>query len=226
MHRFAGSLRRWAADLFDQQLWCWGRDIARPAGNVLLQLGMCRHRCSDPKVGSTLYIASPDKDAALWLWGFGLLYRRRDLGCVFLRRHGFDLRLVGNPPERPVHRVEEVGPLVRQMGAEKIAAEALLRDAALWIAGYEHWVAENLGIDYRRAVLKAREKRPTVPAQEMAASWERVAKKSFRLSVAMPVAGPWGQLLAALRFALDDPYRHRSTEVKRWRRETRTRGPT
>lgn len=235
-----GDLRRWATDLFDQQLWCWGRDISRPEGNVLLDMGMCRYRSTEPKHG-TLYKATLQGDAEVWLWGFGLLYREPGVGCVFLRRKGFDPLLVERPPEQPVHRAEDIGPLVRPAGESRAVARELVRGAATWIAGYEHWVAESLGIDYRRAVLEARDKESIVPATAMAASWERLAKKSFRLSIPQQFVGPWGKLLASLRFSYDMPIRstaawpglrqsfsprehHRSSGAKQWRRETRTRG--
>lgn len=240
--RPASGLRRWATDLFDQQLWCWGRDIARPEGNVLLDVGMCRHRPSEPKRGGTLYRATLHGDAEVWLWGFGLLYREPGLGCVFLRRSGFDPVLVERPPERPVHRPEHLGTLTRPANAGQTAtARALVRGVAGWVAGYEHWVAESLGVDYRREVLEARDESPTVPAPAMASSWERLARKSLRLSAPQEVAGPWGRLLASLRFATDAPVssparpgvrhpfsvrdQHRSSGVKQWRRGTRTRGP-
>lgn len=200
--RISSDLRRWATSLFDQQLWCWGRDIERPEGNVLLDLGMSRYRSPEPGC-STLYKAVLAGDAEVWLWGFGLLYRDPGVGCVFLRRYGFDPLLVARPLEHPVHRPEDIVPLVRPTGPGWTAAERLVQDAAHWIAGYEHWIAENLGIEYRRSVLNARDKPPIVPADEMAASWERLARKSFRLSVTHHVADPWARLLASLRLSCD-----------------------
>lgn len=234
------KFRRWAAGLFDQQLWCWGRDISRPEGNVLLEIGMCRHRSPESRLTS-LYKATLEGDAEVWLWGFGLLYGEPGLGCVFLRRYGFDPMLMNRPPEILVHRADDLGPLVRPLGARRTAAETLVRGAAKWIAGYEHWVAETLGIDYRRAVLEARGESPAVPAQAMASSWERLVKKSFRLFTADQGSSPWDRLLASLRHCCDSftnglaarrtgrhssQEHHQSQRGKQWRRGTRTRGPT
>ncbi|MBY0459000.1 MAG: hypothetical protein K2V38_16815 [Gemmataceae bacterium] len=79
------------------------------------------------------------------------------------------------------------------------AAQALVRGVAEWVAGYEHRIAETLGLDYRAGVLDTRDKPPAVPAQAMAGGWERVARKAFRCDGGRDAAGPWGRLLASLR---------------------------
>lgn len=193
------DLRRLAVALLDQQLWCWGRDIARPEGNILLGFGMCRYRSSEPGPDRTAYTGRVAGDGVVWLWGFGLVYCLPDLGGVFLRRYGFDPVLVAEP-RHPVHRPEHLAPFVRPTTARQRAnAWKLVRAAAGWIAGYEHWVAETFGTAYREGTLAARDKPPVVAAKEMAQSWEQLAKKSVRLSNLVPShRGPWGQLLASL----------------------------
>ncbi len=194
------DLRRRAVALLDQQLWCWGRDIARPKGNVLLGLGMCRHRCIDPGHGSTAYTGRVAGDGVVWLWGFGLVYCLPNLGGVFLRRDGSAPVLV-DEPQQPVHLPEQLAPFVRPNTARQGAtAGALIRAAAAWVAGYEHWVAETLGITYREATLAARDKKTAVPAKEMARAWEHLAKKSARLAHGVPSPlDPWGSVLTALQ---------------------------
>lgn len=197
------ELRRRAAALLDQQLWCWGRDVARPAGNVLLELGMCRYRAGGAGRGNTAYTGRVAGDGVVWLWGFGVLFCLPDLGGVFLRRYRFDPVLVPEP-SRPVHALEQLGPLTRPTTArQRATADRLVRAAAGWAAGYEHWVAETFGVGYRAAALAARDKPPSVPAQNMARAWEHLAKKSVRL--AGPSAsprGPWGRLMNALNVPL------------------------
>ncbi|MGF1582926.1 MAG: hypothetical protein ACFCD0_26700, partial [Gemmataceae bacterium] len=146
-HRSRPKFRRWAADLLDQQLWCWGRDIARPEGNVLLEIGMCRYRSPEPRLAS-LYKATLEGGAEVWLWGFGLLYHEPGLGCIFLRRYSFDPMLMARPPELPVHLAKDIRPLIRPAGTRRKTASTLVRGAARWIARHEHWVAENLGVEY------------------------------------------------------------------------------
>jgi len=194
------EFRRWAAALLDQQLWCWGRDITRPGGNVLLDLGMCCHRAPGPGRATSQYTAAVAGGATVCLWGFGLLYAEPGRGGVFLRRYEFDPRLVPGPPPVPVHQPERIGPAPRPASAGQWATtRLLLRAAAGWVARYEHWVAERFGSAYREAVLRARPRPPAVPAREMAAAWERLAKKAARLGPAAPVTrGPWAGVFAAL----------------------------
>lgn len=194
-----GEFQRWATALLDQQLWCWGRDIARSEGNVLLGVGFHRHRPPDTRYGSsTLYRARLDSGAEAWLWGFGLLYRDPALGCVFLRRYGFNPALLDRPPEL-VHRAEHLGPLIRPTTATRLAACALIRGVAEWVAGCEHRVAESYGIKFRAAALVARSTPPVVPARGMAAGWGRLAQKAFRIDRGGVATGPWGALLSRLR---------------------------
>lgn len=198
--RLRATLRRRATSLLDQQLWCWGRDIVRPAGNVLLDLGMCRFRPPQSAREGNLYTCRVAGDAEVWLWGFGLLYCTREHGGIFLRRYGFDPLLLEHPPKNPVFRPGDLGPLARPTTASRRRTAAILVRAAVeWIAGYEHWVAEQFGIGYREAVLAARKKSPAVAAQDMAREWERIAKKAGRLSAALPATGPWSRILDGLR---------------------------
>jgi len=196
----SGEFRQWASNLLDQQIWCWGRDISRPDGNILLDLGMCRHR--SPGTGCTAYTGRVAGDGVVWLWGFGLMYCEPELGGVFLRRFGFHPMLVPGPPARPVHKPDSLDLLVRPLTSrQKDVAGSLLRGAAGWVARYEHWVAETYGSVYREATLRARVKKPpTVAARKMAAAWENLAKKSERLADSpAPARGPWGRLFASLR---------------------------
>ena len=55
--RYDLGFRRWTAGLFDQQMWCFGRDIVQVRGNLLLDLGMCQYRAPDPKRSSSMYTA-------------------------------------------------------------------------------------------------------------------------------------------------------------------------
>lgn len=213
--------RRRAALLLDQQLWCWGRDVTRPQGNVLLGLGMCRYRSAAPGPGRTAYTGRVAGDGVVWLWGFGLLFCLPERGGVFLRRNRFEPLLIERPPERPVHRSEDVGPLVRPVTArQKATAGELVRAAAAWAAGYEHWVAETFGRAYREATLTARERAPAISAGDMAGAWEHLAKKAFRL--APPQATPGGTrgaLLANVQMPSASP----PTPARPWERRESTR---
>ena len=49
-------VRRLGQSLLTQQCWCWGRDVTRPDGNLLLQYGFTRHRPPGQERGATTYI--------------------------------------------------------------------------------------------------------------------------------------------------------------------------
>lgn len=195
-----GRLHQRAIGLLDQQLWCWGRDIARPEGNVLLGLGMCRYRSSDSGHDRSAYTGRVAGDGVVWLWGFGVLFCLPDRGGVFLRRYGFDPLLVEHPPERPVFGPEELHNTVHPSTArQRATAAGLVRAAAGWMAAYEHWIKEKFGLAYRESTLAARSKPAAVPAGDMASAWEHLAKKAARLGTPTATSGPWGRLLATLR---------------------------
>ena len=167
---------------------------------MLLGLGMCRYRSADPGPDRTAYTGRVPGDGVVWLWGFGLVYCLPHLGGIFLRRYGFDPVLVAEP-QHPVHLPEHLAPFARPNTArQRATALEIVRAAAAWAAGYEHWVAETLGIAYREATLAVRNKPPAIPAKDMARAWEHLAKKSTKLADPAPTpCGPWGQLIATLR---------------------------
>ena len=191
--------RRRAVDLLEQQIWCWGRDASRPGGNLLLEYGLCRHGSPDPQRGATFYTTALDNGAEVWLWGFGVLYFQPKLGGVFLQRYGFDPLLVERPAGPTVYSPDELGLLSRPATAPQLTVvRGLVCGLAEWIARYEHWIAESVGLTYRASTLEARSTKPKVPAAGMAAGWDRLSRKSRRLRGGMAAPGPWGKLIASL----------------------------
>lgn len=194
-------LRRRAAALLDQQLWCWGRDVARPDGNVLLGLGMCRYRAAEPGRERSAYTGRVSGGGTVWLWGFGVYFWRPDLGGGFFRRKGFEPLLRAAPLDAPVHASADLTGVRRPATAgERACAAKLVRAACEWVAEYEHWIAETFGTAYRAATLAARDRITAVPAREMPRVWEHVGKKAHRLCVGAPAPrGPWRAALDRLR---------------------------
>ena len=201
--RLSSDVRRWAAGLLEQQFWCWGRDITRPEGNVLLDLGMCRHRAPNLKQGCSQYTGGGADNATVILWGFGLIYSVPEVGNLFLRRYKFSPLLVERLPPSPIHDVSDLIGCIRPWSRDCWRVVRLLvRGAASWIAHHEHWVAENLGVAYRESALKVRGKPAVVSAKEMASSWEWLAKRANRLHAdGDPHTGPWAGLLSELRMS-------------------------
>ena len=62
-------------DLLSQQIWCWGRDILRPEGNVLLEQGFERLIAPPDKANKkNIYALSPASGRTVILRGFGIVY--------------------------------------------------------------------------------------------------------------------------------------------------------
>ncbi len=81
-------VRRFGGRLMEQQVWCWGRDVEYPDGNLLMQYGFERHRDSDTADRSTCYRLDHD-DLHICLWGFGMFFGSRELGGLYLDRFDF-----------------------------------------------------------------------------------------------------------------------------------------
>src|SRR5689334_2275112 len=82
------DVKRGAA-LFHQQMWCWGCDIRRPEGNLLLMYGFERERPPEGVHGSSSYFLHTPTERGIRLWGFGLFFTQQGQGSLFLQRYGF-----------------------------------------------------------------------------------------------------------------------------------------
>ena len=211
------SFRRRAAGLLDQQLWCLGKDILHPEGNVLIELGLCQYRePGQPVNGCTMYRGPMDNEATLRLWGFGVLIEMPKSPAVFIRRYDFQPKLC-NAPTKPIHDIDHLGTLSNPVSRADVL---LLRDRLPrlcdWLARYEHWIAERYGQKYRQDILAARvaKRSPVVMAQRQGAAWERMAKSCKRYRESVCRATPWGKLLGQCRPVLKTQVLHRpSTRV-------------
>jgi hypothetical protein len=195
------SFRRWNSQLFDQQMWCFGRDIMRTQGNILLDLGMCQYRSNNPESNSTMYTCAVEPKGMLFLWGFGVMYTEPGFGGVFLARYDFLPKWTPRESAMGVHRMEDLGTLLNPGTRIEISRmRHLLPQMTRWFARYEHYIVETYGIDYRDRCLEMRSQAPVVPAPKMAREWEQTAKKckEFRGIEAASV-DPWKKLIQQFR---------------------------
>ncbi|MCS6801805.1 MAG: hypothetical protein RMM58_01560 [Chloroflexota bacterium] len=138
--------RRLLDALVDQQFWCWGQDIRRPEGNLLLAFGFERTRPPAGVLGSSCYrLAGAGREVVLWGWGLLLV---GPAGGVFLPRHGFAPRPALAPLAAPCWSPEGLPPLG---DAPVPGTGRWFQAAADWIADYEAWVLATVGLAYRRA---------------------------------------------------------------------------
>jgi hypothetical protein len=185
------ALIRLGCEFLDQQMWCWGRDIRHPGGNVLCRYGFLPLRPPTPDHGSTAYILTPNPELTIVLWGFGLFYSDSEPTGMFLKRCEFTPRLTstGAPP-RAVWAPEQL-PSLRdpETSDEWTRLQSLFTAALHWIASYEQWVTHTLGLNYRRRCV-AGWSRAVVAAEAMAATWRQLAA-GRKASLAQPEP-QWG----------------------------------
>lgn len=169
--------RRLGAVLLDQQMWCWGRDICHPDGNLLVEYGFVRlaapQQAGKGRIASAYQLSRPA--GILTLWGFGLWYSAG--AGIFLRRYDFRPRMADCPAAPLIWRVDELPALRMPAESEAAIARALLAQAAARISAYETWVAQRAGRDYRRRTVEnfPNRRKGFISAEAMAAQWNALA---------------------------------------------------
>lgn len=170
------TLRKLGAKLFDQQMWCWGCDIRRAEGNLLLAYGFERQRPVDRRTSSA-YIYHTLDGRQIVLWGFGAFWGMERIGGLYVPRDGFRSYLVSGwrlPsdvwPDKPAPRRDH------DAGDADLLAY-LLAQFATWIAAYERWIQQSVGSAYRIAALHPWRRKMVVAGDAMAGAWGEVADR-------------------------------------------------
>lgn len=171
-----GDIVKFAVGLLSQQLWCWGRDIVRPAGNWLLEIGFDRIKPPAKREGcSSVYTLELPNERRVVLRGFGAFYGDNQRGGVFLPRYEFGPRYTTHAKlECPPWSIEDLPPnLTCPTDSQRTACRSLTLDLIDWIGNYEETIVDQLGIEYRRSSMVKWDngKRPIVTAAEMPSAW-------------------------------------------------------
>ncbi len=170
------DLLRQAASLLNQQIWCWGRDVLRPEGNWLVEIGF--ERIEPPATHedcSSVYILNLPRGKSVVLRGFGLFYGDPRHGGVFLPRYQFLPQYTTcDTLERPPWSKAELPEFDTPTESERARCISLAVDAIEWIRAYEANVVEVLGLEYRRSTLVKWDngKRIVLPAEAMVPTWQ------------------------------------------------------
>lgn len=169
--------------LFHQQCWCWGWDIRRPAGNLLLERGFRWQRPPDPNAGSSAYRLR-GHGYRVGLWGFGVHYSRPGAGGVFLGRYA-SLPLASEL-DRPPADVWLPGglPAMEPVLGRGPVAGTLFPSMLRWIAAYERWVVRVAGPRHREDAVLAWGAKTVVAADRMPVAWLDLARTVERLAAA------------------------------------------
>ena len=169
-------VRRFGGKLMEQQVWCWGRDVEYHDGNLLMGFGFERHRDCSNENRSTCYRLDRE-ELHVCLWGFGMFFGQRDLGGLYLDR--FDFCPKWAPVESlslAIHWPDELPAFARPQGKPRWRrARKLWKSLLLWIANYEAWVQEHVGLTYRCECVETW-LRPFVRAEKMAAAWRFLSR--------------------------------------------------
>jgi hypothetical protein len=158
--------------LFDQQMWCFGRDIITPPENRLIQYGFQRIPCPDSPPLSTRYERTTANGVTEVLWGFGMLYGR-DGSSILLKRHGFVPCLSTSPATNASNAwsPDRLGAWKPPQNEEDLRlATTLIAELCESLASYERWIADQEPTVHRHDVLAAW-KAPVCTAQETTDRW-------------------------------------------------------
>lgn len=169
--------------LIDQQMWCWGCDVRRTDGNLLLLYGAKRRPSPKPRYTSA-YVFQIEGGAVVNLWGWGLWISCPHRGSLFISRSRFHVRYTHDAVLMPDAWCERDLPLTElALDADNLVhARELLVTALHWIGEYEMWLSAQIASDYRDRILAKWPQRKRykggIPATNMAACW-------FELSTCM-----------------------------------------
>lgn len=147
--RLPAPALRDAGRLLHQQCWCWGCDIRRSAGNLLLAYGFERFRHAE---GSSAY-RYRSAEATILLWGVGLGWIPTAGIPIFIGRYSPIPAELPNPIAlETISRPDELTLIRRPPDAPMWWS--FIR-ALRWIGSYEYWILDRAGADWRLATVEA-----------------------------------------------------------------------
>ena len=180
--RISADVQRTAVPLLDQQLWCWGCDVRRTQGNLLVAYGAEKRPAPDKRYHSA-YRFVADNHVVMNLWSWGIWLSHPQWGSLFIGRSRFRVSYSAEIIQIPgAWRARDLPPMtgVRDE-TEAVHANNLLVATMNWIGRYEHWLCSQVETDYRERTLKQWPKRKQhkggIPAAEMSARWFELAEK-------------------------------------------------
>lgn len=182
------DLEALAGRLLDQQLWCWGRDVARREGNLLIDYGFERHVPDGRAVQTSSYSAKHPCGDSLALWSWGLFYGCPACGGLFLRRTSIAPCLTAESTCPHPHWPVGVLPRHRRPRTpeEAVVARTLLVRVARWIGRFEEWIRRTVGSEHRAACLREWH-RVIGDSESLAGLWTATAEEIERRATVIEV---------------------------------------
>ena len=141
---FSGPFGRHFEALVKLQMWCFGYDIRRPEGNLLLRFGFERSKLPTGQYGSSYYSKVLDSTHTMHLWGFAMALERPGIGLLVKRNERTPRVYEGARIEYPLWRPQDLphGYTPREEASLFIAKELLSRLTAA-LSDYEQFVADT-----------------------------------------------------------------------------------
>lgn len=169
--------RKHGQKLIHQQCWCWGCDIRRTEGNLLLHYGLQRECVNNGATHVSSYNIQLEPAATLILWGFGFFYGKPEYGGIYMGRYVFTPQLldVDTLPTSTIWKADQLPRtyLPRTPGDVQ-RLHHLFPDVMRWIGTYEQWVQTTVGDSYRQRCLH-NWKHTAFSAVQMAPLWFELA---------------------------------------------------
>ncbi len=174
------QIQVFAAGLLSQQIWCWGQDIERPAGNWLLELGF--RRITPPENQrdcASIYQLELPRGQRVVLRGFGVFFGDDRHGGIFIERFGFSPQFTDNSHLTvDPWSCDDLPPMTSPRDSqETIRCRLLLMGLIEWIVDYEWQVRERLGDSYRPESLQHwnNGKRFYLAAEQVMSAWRQLS---------------------------------------------------
>lgn len=167
--------------LMHHQCWFFGRDILHPDGNLLIEYGFERLGVTNPKVGTNRYRLTVTNQFEVDLWGFGMFYGRAKVGGIFIKRYDFRPRFFDR--DRLGSRIFKSDHLPSNGFPRNEAEIRISKDLAInaigWILGYEDWIEQRCGKNWRRRCLREWSN-SCFPARNIRKNWVSLVKQIER----------------------------------------------
>ncbi|MEO0564475.1 MAG: hypothetical protein AAF125_20390 [Chloroflexota bacterium] len=180
--RIATEFQRRAFPLLDQQMWCWGCDVQRAEGNLLLAYNAEKRPAPNPRDHSA-YRFVADNHVVLNLWSWGIWVSQPQWGSLFIGRSRFRVHYSTEAIHTPdAWRTRDLPSMTGAHNeADAMHAIYLLEAALNWIGGYEDWLRSQVEPDYREQILEKwpqrKQHKGGTPAPEMSTRWFGLAKQ-------------------------------------------------
>ncbi|MXZ62072.1 MAG: hypothetical protein F4Y98_00270 [Chloroflexi bacterium] len=172
---------RWietAEALMHDECWCWGQDVLYPDGNLLIRYGLERTAALGADGRTAGYTGSINDRGGVWLRGAGVFYSSGSGSGIFLGRYDMRPRVITRdapPLDTWIERGLDAFPLATASEQGIATACLLVPEACAWIAAYEHWITEAVGVEHREECLE-RWARGETPAGEFAQRWDALGR--------------------------------------------------